>query len=269
MPDLKRLDAELVRRKIARSREAAVALIESGVVKVDGVVSTKPARMVDINISIIVTQNTDEWVSRGAHKLIGALDAFSSQGLNIGSKNVLDAGASTGGFTQVCLSRGAESVVAVDVGYGQLAWELRTDKRVHCMERFNVRELTREDLPHDIDFVVADLSFISLKTVLPALSRSVVSGAQLLLMVKPQFEVGRESVGDGVVLDPELRLSSVMGVIEAGQSLGSGLQGVTASPLPGPSGNVEYFVWFTAGESARDLEECRSMVQRAVEEGPQ
>lgn len=270
MPSLRRLDAELVRRKLARSRTEAQSLITDGAVLVDGVVSNKPARQVVEGISIVIKEDAgSKWVSRGAYKLLGALEAFSEEGLTLAGARVLDAGASTGGFTQVSLAQGAESVLAVDVGYGQLAWELRQDERVTCLERFNVRHLTVSDLPNPIDIVVADLSFISLKTVLPALVGVLAAGASLVLMVKPQFEVGREAIGDGVVRDPELRIASVIGVITAAQELGAGLRGVAASPLPGPEGNVEYFVWLEVGAAQIGAEQVASAVTQAVEGGPQ
>ena len=153
-----RLDAELVRRGLARSREAATDLIEARVVLVSGIPATKPASQVDAETSIVISENRDEFVSRGGHKLAGALSVF--QEIVVAGKRALDAGASTGGFTDVLLRSGAREVVAVDVGYGQLAWELRQDERVTCLERFNVRNLTAEQLTGPIDVVVADLSFI-------------------------------------------------------------------------------------------------------------
>src|SRR4051812_28558583 len=235
-----RLDAELVRRKLARSREQAAALIEAGRVRVRGTVARKAAAMVDPADPLLVTGEdpADEGGSRGAHKLIGALDAFAPGGLVVAGRRCLDAGASTGGFTQVLLRRGAAEVVAVDVGYGQLAWPLRTDGRVTVLERTNVRTLTADAIGGPVGLTVADLSFISLRLVLPALAACTEPGGDLALMVKPQFEVGRERVGaGGVVRDPELRVEAVLEVAAAAATLGLGVAGVTASPLPGPSGN--------------------------------
>ena len=269
MAGLRRLDAELVRRKLARSRLEAQSLVEQGLVLVDGVVSPKYTRQVSESVSVVVTDPpTERWVSRGAYKLLGALEAFAHAGLTLEGKHVLDAGASTGGFTQVALKAGALAVAAVDVGYGQLAWELRQDPRVICIERFNVRNLMPSDLPFAVDSVVADLSFISLRTVLPALVACAQPNADLLLMVKPQFEVGRENIGDGVVRDPDLRIGAVEGVIEKAQTLHAGLMGVSASPLPGPEGNVEYFVWLRLGAAIVSSEQVASAVQVAVQEGP-
>jgi 23S rRNA (cytidine1920-2'-O)/16S rRNA (cytidine1409-2'-O)-methyltransferase len=265
---LRRLDAELVHRKLARSRDHARELIESGVVQVSGITVQKPASQVREETSIrIESAQVDHYVSRGAHKLVGALDRFSSLGLTVEGRLALDAGASTGGFTQVLLERGSTSVLAVDVGYGVLAWPIRSDSRVHVYERMNVRNLRLEQLAFAPELIVADLSFISLRTVLPALTNVATADADLLLMVKPQFEVGKAAVGNGVVRDPQLRASAVASVANAMQSLGFGVRDVVASPLPGPSGNVEYFVWASRGvEWCLDLD---SVIERAVSEGPQ
>jgi 23S rRNA (cytidine1920-2'-O)/16S rRNA (cytidine1409-2'-O)-methyltransferase len=258
-----RLDAELVRRKLARSREQAAGLIEAGRVQVRGTVARKAAAMVDPADPVLVTGEdpVDEWVSRGAHKLIGALDAFAPGGLAVEGRRCLDAGASTGGFTQVLLRRGAAQVVAVDVGYGQLAWPLRTDGRVTVLERTNVRTLTPEAIGGPVGLTVADLSFISLRLVLPALAACTAPDGDLALMVKPQFEVGRERVGaGGVVREPELRAEAVLDVAAAAAGLGLGVAGVTASPLPGPSGNVEFFLWFRRGAPPADPDAVRDAV---------
>ena len=240
-----RLDAELVRRGLARSREQAAALVEAGRVEVRGQVARKVAAMVDPADPVRVTGEPtfEEYVSRGGHKLAGALDAFMPLGLEVAGRRCLDAGASTGGFTDVLLRRGAAHVAAVDVGYGQIAWSLRTDPRVTVIERTNVRTLTPSQIEGVVDLTVADLSFISLRLVLPALAAC--TEGDLALMVKPQFEVGKERVGSGgVVRDPSLRAEAVLDVAAAGWDLGLGVAGVVASPLPGPSGNVEFFLWF-------------------------
>jgi 23S rRNA (cytidine1920-2'-O)/16S rRNA (cytidine1409-2'-O)-methyltransferase len=272
----RRLDAELVRRRLARSREHARALIDAGSVRVRGAVATKPATQVEEADPIVVAEGEapDGFVSRGAHKLIGALAAFPS--VVVAGRDCLDAGASTGGFTQVLLQRDAARVLAVDVGYGQLAWPVRTDPRVSVMERTNVRGLTRGDVPWRPDLVVADLSFIPLELVLPALADIAADEADLLLLVKPQFEVGRAAVGDGVVRDPLLRRSAVHGVATTALALGLTVRGVAASPLPGPSGNVEYFLWLSRaggrmGEDVLSLagDDLERAIARAVTEGPQ
>jgi 23S rRNA (cytidine1920-2'-O)/16S rRNA (cytidine1409-2'-O)-methyltransferase len=240
-----RLDAELVRRGLARSREQAASLVEAGRVEVRGQVARKVAAMVDPAdpVRVVGEPAGEEYVSRGGHKLAGALDAFTPSGLVVEGRRCLDAGASTGGFTDVLLRRGAAQVVAVDVGYGQIAWSLRTDPRVTVIERTNVRTLTPALIDGPVELTVADLSFISLRLVLPALAAC--TDGDLALMVKPQFEVGKERVGSGgVVRDPALRAEAVLDVAAAGWGLGLGVAGVVASPLPGPSGNVEFFLWF-------------------------
>jgi 23S rRNA (cytidine1920-2'-O)/16S rRNA (cytidine1409-2'-O)-methyltransferase len=259
-----RLDAELVRRGLARSREHAVSLIAEGRVAVSGRAATKPATGVDAGTPVVVRTDPDQpsWVSRGAHKLLGALEAFP---VPVEERRALDAGASTGGFTEVLLRRGAREVVAADVGYGELAWSLRTDDRVRVLERTNVRTLTPEAIGGPVDLVVADLSFISLRLVLPALTACARDDADLLPMVKPQFEVGRERLGaGGVVRDPEHRAQTVLEVARAAESLGWGTAGVVASPLPGPAGNVEFFLWLRRDAGAPQEDDIR----RAVEEGP-
>jgi 23S rRNA (cytidine1920-2'-O)/16S rRNA (cytidine1409-2'-O)-methyltransferase len=256
-----RLDAELVRRGLARSRQQAAELIEQGRVAVRGVVAGKAATVVDRDTPVIVRETGErEWASRGAHKLIGALDAFA---LDVGGARCLDAGASTGGFTDVLLDRGAAEVVAVDVGYGQLVWRLRSDERVHVHDRTNVRALTPDDIGGTAAVTVADLSFISLRTVLPALAAC--TDGVLVPMVKPQFEVGRERLGSGgVVRDPELRRSALVDVAAAARALGLVLRGAVASPLPGPSGNVEFFLLLArTGDDVGD-----DALATAVEQGP-
>ncbi|PWI41789.1 TlyA family RNA methyltransferase [Streptomyces sp. ICBB 8177] len=267
-PARRRLDAELVRRGMARSREHAAQLIAAGRVTVGGGVATKSATQVETSAALVVAADDSDpdYVSRGGHKLAGALAAFTPLGLRVEGRRCLDAGASTGGFTDVLLRAGARQVVAADVGYGQLAWSLRSDERVVVKDRTNVRELTLDDLDGEpVDVVVGDLSFIPLGLVLPALVRCSAPDADLVLMVKPQFEVGKERLGSGgVVRRPELRAEAVKGVAQRAASLGLGVLGVTASPLPGPSGNVEYFLWLRAGAPELDPAD----VDRAVAEGP-
>mgnify|MGYP005794000519 FL=1 len=266
----RRLDAELVRRKMCDSRERARALIADGRVIVNGVAASKPATQVEPTTSIALTASDEpDWASRGAHKLLGALDTFE---VTVEGARCLDAGASTGGFTDVLLARGAARVEAVDVGYGQLVWRLRSDERVGVHDKTNVRSLAPEDIGGEVDLVVSDLSFISLALVFPALARCVRPGGDLLPMVKPQFEVGRERVGQGgVVRDPGLRIESVTGVARAAAALGLETRGCVASPLPGPSGNVEYFLHLRRVGETEQVELTGSAVdaiRTAVEEGP-
>jgi len=266
----RRLDAELVRRGLARSREQAVELIAAGRVTVAGQAAGKPATQVETSAAIVVAADAggaaDDYVSRGAHKLAGALAAFGPRGFEVAGRRCLDAGASTGGFTDVLLRAGAKQVVAVDVGYGQLAWRLQTDPRVVVVDRTNVRELTLNRIGgQSVELLVGDLSFISLTLVLPALVRCAAPDADFALMVKPQFEVGRERLGSGgVVRDPALHAEAVRTVAAAARAQGLGVLGVTASPLPGPSGNVEYFLWLRAGAPPLDDTD----LARAVAEGP-
>ena len=264
-----RLDAELVRRGLARSREQAGELVAAGLVTVAGQRAAKPATQVSRDVPITIADAGEPgYVSRGGHKLAGALAAFGSgrprpAGLVVAGRPCLDAGASTGGFTDVLLRAGAAHVVAADVGYGQLAWSLRTDPRVTVLDRVNVRTLDRvTPVP---ELVVADLSFISLTLVLPALVACAAPDADFVLLVKPQFEVGKGRVGaGGVVREAADRSASVRRVTDAAGQLGLGVLGVTASPLPGPAGNVEYFVWLRRGAPPLD----EGQLERAIEEGP-
>lgn len=256
-----RLDAELVRRGLASSRHQAADLIVAGHVRVGGVLAAKPATMVDPAAAIVVNDAAPAYVSRGAHKLVGALEVFMPQGLAVAARRCLDAGASTGGFTEVLLQRGAAEVVAVDVGYGQLAWSLRNDPRVRVYERTNVRTLSAEVIGGQVQLSVADLSFISLRLVLAALVDCTQPDGDLVLMVKPQFEVGRQRVGaGGVVKDPGLRAEAVTSVAEAGAALGWGVAGLAPSPLPGPAGNREFFVWLRRGAPPVDPQRVRAVV---------
>jgi 23S rRNA (cytidine1920-2'-O)/16S rRNA (cytidine1409-2'-O)-methyltransferase len=264
-----RLDAELVRRGLARSREQAAELIAAGRVTVNGEAAAKAATQVTRDAPILVGEDDGDpgYVSRGGHKLAGALAAFGD--LTVAGRTALDAGASTGGFTDVLLRAGAAQVVAADVGYGQLAWSLQTDPRVTVRDRVNVRALQPEQATtadgRRPDLVVADLSFISLSLVLPALVASAADDADFVLMVKPQFEVGKGRVGaGGVVRDAGLRAEAVSAVAQTAAGLGLGVLGVTASPLPGPAGNVEYFVWLRRGGPPLDDEDLR----QAIAEGP-
>jgi 23S rRNA (cytidine1920-2'-O)/16S rRNA (cytidine1409-2'-O)-methyltransferase len=265
-----RLDAELVRRGLARSREHASELIAAGRVKVGGAVATKPATAVTTDVAVVVVADPDrpDYVSRGGHKLAGALAAFEPLGLHVRERRCLDAGASTGGFTDVLLRAGAAEVVAVDVGYGQLAWRLQSDDRVQVHDRTNIRDLTPDLIGGPVDLVVGDLSFISLELVLDALIGVMAVDGDLALMVKPQFEVGKERVGKGgVVRDLGLRAEAVSSVATAAAKRGWGALGVTTSPLPGPSGNVEFFLWLRRGEPRIGVDEITAEVHRSAHLG--
>ena len=230
--------------------------------RVAGQVATKPATMVDDAAAVLVEEDDDDpgYASRGGWKLDGALDRMG--GPPVDGRRCLDAGASTGGFTDVLLRRGARAVTCVDVGYGLLDWRLRTDERVTVRDRTNVRLLQPGDLPYAPDVIVADLSFISLQLVLPALVACAADGADLVPMVKPQFEVGREAVGSGgVVRDIGQRADAVRRIAAVAFDLGWGTHGVAASPLPGPSGNVEFFLWLRRDAGAPDPQRIGQVVE--------
>ncbi|EFC82531.1 TlyA family RNA methyltransferase [Parafrankia sp. EUN1f] len=350
-----RLDVELVRRKLVTSRERAAEAISAGRVRVGGVTATKPATMVDASASIVLAVGDDPgYASRGAHKLVGAFEAFgvpapevpepgipgsagipgsggaapesggsaeplpasggsaeplpvragsaeplveppqppqpqpqpqpqqpqpqheprdlpahpAHPALVVAGRRCLDVGASTGGFTDVLLRYGAREVVAVDVGYGQLVWRLRADPRVRVLDRTNARHLAPDQVGEPVDLVVGDLSFISLVLVLPALRACAGPDADFVLLVKPQFEVGREFLGaGGVVRDVALHAGAVRSVAAAAAELGLGVCGVTASPLPGPAGNVEYLLWLRA-DVVRGAGEIEAMTAAAIAAGP-
>jgi len=257
-----RLDRELVRRGLAPSREAAQEAIAAGQVTVDGAPGRKPSTLVTRGQQLVVRGPGRRFVSRGGDKLDGALDAL---GLDVSGRIGLDAGASTGGFTDVLLQRGARTVVAVDVGYGQLAWKLRGDDRVIVLERTHARDLTPDDLhPYLPDLVVADLSFISLASVLPALRRVAAPDADWCCLVKPQFEAGPSFVErGGVVRDPAGWRAALEQVAQAADDLGLGIRAGTVSPLPGPAGNIEFFLWLRAEPSTA----WTDVIERLVVDG--
>jgi 23S rRNA (cytidine1920-2'-O)/16S rRNA (cytidine1409-2'-O)-methyltransferase len=236
-----RLDADLVRRGLATSRREAAELIAAGRVLVGGAAADKAARLVDPGEPVVVTGPPARFVSRGGEKLDHALTTF---GVDVVGRRALDAGASTGGFTDCLLQRGAREVVALDVGHGQLHPRLRADVRVHVIEGFNVRHVAPDDIGGQVDLVVADLSFISLTVVLPALASVLVPGGEMVLLVKPQFEAGRReaSAARGVIVDPEVRARACAGVEEALVRADADVLGWVASPITGARGNQEYLV---------------------------
>lgn len=257
-----RLDAELVRRGLARSREHASSLIEQKQVLVAGAVATKSATGVTTDQAIVVKESAGPtYASRGAYKLLGALEVFTPLGLSVVGRRCLDAGASTGGFTDVLLREGVREVMAVDVGYGQLVWALQSDERVRVFDRTNVRMLQPDDIGGPVDLVVSDLSFISLTVVMPALTRTCKQEGDIVLMIKPQFEVGRENLGKkGVVRDPGLHADAVLRVCRSAFDLGWGTRALAPSPLPGPAGNVEYFCWLRTDAAAPTPEATEAVV---------
>ncbi|MGI9825313.1 TlyA family RNA methyltransferase [Agromyces sp. Marseille-Q5079] len=262
MPD-QRLDAALAERGLARSRTHAATLIAAGLVTVDGRPAVKASLKVDEHRELAVAAS-DHYVSRAAHKLIAALDRF---GVDPAGRVALDAGASTGGFSQVLLERGARMVLAVDVGHGQLAAELFGAPGLVLVEGCNVRSLDRATLAsltgvaEAPSLVTADLSFISLTTVLPALAATAAEGADFVLLVKPQFEVGRSGVREGIVHDAALRSEAVANVLWAAHDLGIGTTGVMSSPISGTRGNHEYLVHLDAGHGTNPTEWMRRVEQ--------
>lgn len=256
-----RLDVALAARGLANSRTSAARLIAEGLVTVDGRPELKPSALVSQSSDVVVA-STDHYVSRAAHKLSAALDAFD---VTFGGRTALDVGASTGGFTQVLLERGAQRVIALDVGHGQLAPIIRNDKRVVAVEGVNARYLTREMLaeiaaPGDAPtLVVADLSFIRLGLVLPAIVESAGSHVDIVALIKPQFEVGRGGVKEGIVRDANLREDAVSGVLWSAWDLGFGTAGVIASPIAGSAGNHEYLAWFSASVGKNPTEWAESV----------
>jgi 23S rRNA (cytidine1920-2'-O)/16S rRNA (cytidine1409-2'-O)-methyltransferase len=253
-----RLDAELVRRGLVSSRSEARRAVESGLVNVKGVPVTKVSSLVAAATPITVASPGPRFVSRGGDKLDHALGALD---VTVEGKRWLDAGASTGGFTDRLLQGGAAAVAAVDVGYGQLDWRLRNDPRVSVVERANVRHITADLLPWRAEGVVADLSFISLAIVLPALRAVAEKKADFVLLVKPQFEAGRDAVGKGgVVRDPDAWRAAIRSVVASGEELDLSLAGAVLAEPPGPAGNREFFVHLREDGSA-----AGSVIDRAVE----
>jgi 23S rRNA (cytidine1920-2'-O)/16S rRNA (cytidine1409-2'-O)-methyltransferase len=273
VPD-SRLDAALGQRGLARSRTHAAKLIADGLVTVDGLAQVKPSFRVSESAEIVVA-SSDHYVSRAAHKLIAALDAF---GIDPAGRIVLDAGASTGGFSQVLIERGASRILAIDVGHGQLASEIQENGTVISVEGFNIRDLTREWVAAALEnpefstegsrmavlptLVVADLSFIGLGLVLQPLRDSVDPDADFVLLVKPQFEVGRGGIREGIVRDQGLRQDAVSNTLWAAWDLGLGTAGITPSPIAGSAGNREYLVWLSrSGTNPTDwIDAVRALV---------
>ncbi|MFF1574670.1 TlyA family RNA methyltransferase [Leifsonia sp. NPDC058292] len=251
-----RLDVALAARGLARSRSHAATIIAEGLVTVDGRAAVRASVKVRAD-QVIVVAGADHYVSRGAHKLIAALDAF---GVPVAGRTALDVGASTGGFSQVLLERGATEVVAVDVGHGQLSPTLALEPRLRSFEGVNARSLTADvlaGLTGDTvrpGLVVGDLSFISLTQVLPALVATAAADADFVLLVKPQFEVGRTGIKEGIVRDPVLRTEAVTSVLWAAHDLGVGTAGVVPSPIAGSQGNHEYLVWLSAAVGTNPTE---------------
>ena len=237
----KRLDVELVDRGLVQSRERAKVVIMEGLVYVNGQKSDKAGTPVKEDDRIEVRGETLRYVSRGGKKLEKAMQVFP---VVLEGCTCMDIGASTGGFTDCMLQNGAVKVYAVDVGYGQLAWSLRTDERVVNLERTNIRYITEEQVPQPVDFISVDVSFISLTLVLPVAHRLLKDGAQMVCLVKPQFEAGKDKVGKkGVVRDPQIHREVIRKVIGCAAELGFWVRGLDFSPIKGPEGNIEYLLF--------------------------
>ncbi len=263
MAPRRRLDAELVRRGLAASRARAIEAIEAGRVLVGGATATTPARQVAAEEPVAVLPADAEYVSRGGYKLAAALDAFA---LDVRDRRAVDVGASTGGFTDCMLQRGAAHVYAVDVGRAQLAWSLRQDPRVTVMERTNVRDLDEGVLQPPPDVCVADVSFISLRTVAPNLLMITAPRADFVLLVKPQYEAGRARLGrGGIVRDPEVHAAVLQEVVAALDDAGLGVRAVIPSPLRGADGNVEFLAQAQPGGAAVDATSLLDAVRQAHE----
>lgn len=249
-----RLDAELVARGLVSSRSRAQRLIREGAVRVDGRTASKPSLSVGEGSSIDVDLG-DDYASRGALKLVGAFGAFGQRGLaSPEGLDCLDIGASTGGFTDVLLRRGARRVIALDVGHGQLVPRIAGDSRVVEMSGVNIRDVSVDDLPFRPRMVVSDVSFISLTYVIPVIAEVAAPEAEVVVLVKPQFEVGRDHLGrNGIVVDDDARDAAVARVLECVTDHGCRLMGITPSPITGTHGNVEYLAWFRTPSAARTL----------------
>ncbi len=244
-----RLDLEMARRGLVESRERAQRLIMAGLVRVNSRPVAKPDFKVASTAEIEVTRGTPEYASRGAYKLIAALDHFE---VKVEGRRALDVGASTGGFTDVLLGRGAAQIIALDVGYGQIAMRLRRDPRVIVFDRTNIRLVKPADLPYRPELIVIDASFISLRLVLPAVAELAARPAEIIALVKPQFEVGKGRVGKGgVVRDEQLRHQALDEVLRFAREMGLQVAGAIDSPLKGPAGNREFLAMMRLSEHAR------------------
>lgn len=257
-----RLDVLLVQQGLANSRELAKAYIMAGNVYVDGQKEDKAGTKVAVTAKLEVKGNQMKYVSRGGYKLEKAMDVF---GIRLNGKICLDIGASTGGFTDCMLQNGASKVYAIDVGYGQFAWKLRNDERVVCLEKTNVRYVTHEQVPDEGDFASIDVSFISLTKVLPAVLGVLGEKGQLVCLIKPQFEAGREKVGKkGVVRDSGVHREVIEMIVEYVRTQSLGILGLDFSPIKGPEGNIEYLIYLDKSRSGMHEDEVQARVDTVV-----
>ena len=257
-----RLDVLLVQQGLANSRELAKAYIMAGNVYVDGQKEDKAGTKVAVTAKLEVKGNQMKYVSRGGYKLEKAMDVF---GIRLDGKICLDIGASTGGFTDCMLQNGASKVYAIDVGYGQFAWKLRNDERVVCLEKTNVRYVTHEQVPDEGDFASIDVSFISLTKVLPAVLGVLGEKGQLVCLIKPQFEAGREKVGKkGVVRDSSVHREVIEMIVEYVRTQSLGILGLDFPPIKGPEGNIEYLIYLDKSRSGMHEDEVQARVDTVV-----
>ena len=257
-----RLDVLLVQQGLANSRELAKAYIMAGNVYVDGQKEDKAGTKVAVTAKLEVKGNQMKYVSRGGYKLEKAMDVF---GIRLDGKICLDIGASTGGFTDCMLQNGASKVYAIDGGYGQFAWKLRNDERVVCLEKTNVRYVTHEQVPDEGDFASIDVSFISLTKVLPAVLGVLGEKGQLVCLIKPQFEAGREKVGKkGVVRDSSVHREVIEMIVEYVRTQSLGILGLDFSPIKGPEGNIEYLIYLDKSRSGMHEDEVQARVDTVV-----
>lgn len=263
MAEKERLDILLVKRNLAKSRELAKAYIMAGNVYVDGVKEEKAGTKIALTADIVVKDNKMKYVSRGGYKLEKAINEF---GICLEDCICLDIGASTGGFTDCMLQNGAKKVYAVDVGYGQFDWKLRNDSRVVCMEKTNVRYVTHDDIVDEADFASIDVSFISLTKVLPAVLNILHEKGQLVCLIKPQFEAGREKVGKkGVVKDKKVHKEVILKIIDYALEQNIGIHNISFSPIKGPEGNIEYLIYMQKKERGITKEEAYIKAEQIVD----
>ena len=263
MADKERLDVLLVQRNLAPGRDQAKAYIMAGSVYVDGMKEDKAGIKIPVTAQIEVRAASMKYVSRGGYKLEKAMEVFP---ITLEGKICLDIGASTGGFTDCMLQNGAAKVYSIDVGYGQLDWKLRNDERVVCLEKTNVRYVTKEQVPEEADFASIDVSFISLTKVLPAVVGVMQPAGQLVCLIKPQFEAGRDKVGkNGVVKDIQVHKDVIAMIADYALANGLGILGLDFSPIKGPKGNIEYLIYLEKGKEGMSREEVWTLLQDVVE----
>lgn len=259
-----RLDVLLVKKNLVGSREKARAAIMAGLVYVDGKKVDKPGSLVKVDQEIVVKGEPIPYVSRGGLKLEKALRAFN---VSVEGKTFMDVGASTGGFTHCLLLNGAQKVYAIDVGYGQLAWQLRQDRRVVVMERTNIRYVTPDMFDEPVQGATIDVSFISLRLVIPVVKDIVMDGSDIIALIKPQFEAGREKVGkNGVVKDPQVHMEVLLGFLGLCQQLGLSLYDITYSPITGPEGNIEFLAYVRKEVASPIINVTSQKLKQVVEE---